>query len=60
MSDIETDTTPDAGHERDRSGYGWIVAVELALVVFVGLGVAVLIHGANAADPSDAFHSPTA
>lgn len=60
MNVIETDNTPDAGNERDWSGYGWIVAVELALVVFVGLGVAVLIRGASAADPDDAVHSPTA
>jgi hypothetical protein len=60
MNDIETDTTPDAGLERDWSGYRWIIAVELALVVFVGLGVAVLIRGASAADPDDAPHSPTA
>ena len=60
MSDIETDTTPDAGPQRDLSGYGWIIAVELALVVFVGLGVAALIRGASAADPDHALHSPTA
>jgi hypothetical protein len=60
MNDIETGTTPDEEHQRDRSGYGWIIAFELALVVFVGLGVAVLVRGASAADPDHAVHSPTA
>jgi hypothetical protein len=60
MNDLERDSTPDAAHLCDRSGFGWIIAVELALVVFVGLGVAVLIRGASAADPDHTLQSPTA
>lgn len=60
MNDLERDQTLNPGHQRDRSRHVWIVAVELALVVFVGLGVAGLIRGASAADPDHALHSPTA
>jgi hypothetical protein len=59
MTELETDTTSDVGHQRDRSGYGWIIAIELALVVLVGLGVAALSRGASAADPDHALHSPS-
>lgn len=60
MSDIESEQVPDAGDHRDRSGFAWIVAVELAILLFVGLGVATLIRGASAADPDHAVHVPTA
>jgi len=57
MNDIASE--PDPGQRGDRSGYGWIIAVEFALVVFVVLGAAVVIRGASAADPDHALHSPT-
>lgn len=60
MSDIEREPIGDLTEPDDRSGYGWIIAVELAIVLFVGLGVASLIRGASAADPDHALHSPTA
>ena len=60
MNDIEHDPTPEPGPSGDRSGYGWIIAIELALLVFVGLGVAALIRGASGTDLNDALRSPTA
>jgi hypothetical protein len=60
MNDIESEPTPDPGRQRDWSGYGRIIAFELALVVFIGLGVVVLIRGASRADPNDALRSPAA
>ena len=60
MNDIDVDPANGSGQRPDRSGYGWIIAVELAIVVLVGLGTAVLIRGASAADPDDALHARTA
>jgi hypothetical protein len=60
MNDIESETPPDPGHSYDWSGFGRIIAIELALVAFIGLGVTLLIRGASAADPNDALRSPTA
>lgn len=60
MNDLETGTTADPCHQRGLPGHRWIIAAELALVVFVGLGVAVLIRGASAADPDHALRSSTA
>jgi Protein of unknown function with PCYCGC motif len=60
MNGTEHHPDRDPGHPNDWSGYGWIIAIELALVVFIGLGVAVLVRGASAADPNDALRSPTA
>ena len=60
MNDIESERPPDSDDRRGRSGFGWIVAVELAILLFVGLGGAVLVRGASAADPDHAIHVPTA
>ena len=60
MNDIESEATASHGQPRDRPGYGWIIAVELVFVAFVGLGVAGLTRGASAADPDHAIHAPTA
>ena len=60
MNDIESERAPDSGDRRGRSGFGWIVAVELAILLFVGLGGAILTRGASAADPDHAIRVPTA
>lgn len=52
--------SPESANRRDRSRFGGTTNTQLAVLLFVGLGVAVMIRGASAADSNRAFNLPTA
>lgn len=58
MSETDLEAVVSQGDEPETGGWLPVVLAELAVVMLVFVGVAVLIRGAGGADPSDVYAAP--
>ncbi|MEQ1874575.1 MAG: PCYCGC motif-containing (lipo)protein [Ilumatobacteraceae bacterium] len=60
MNGIQAGQQPESANRRDRSRFSGRVAAQLTVLLLVGLGIALMIRGASAADANRAVTVPTA